>query len=61
MARFYVIFSHLGVYFVKDIDNLIFQIFTFNWLRDTLYYYTVPSTILISIIYFNFVIYQGIL
>ena len=29
MARFYVIFSLLlEVHFIKDIDNLIFQIFT---------------------------------
>ena len=61
MARFYVIFSHFDVYFIKDINNLIFQIFAFNGLGDTLYYYVVPSTILISAIYFNFIIYQGIL
>ena len=60
MARFYVIFSHFNVNFIKDIDNIIFQIFTFNGLGDTLYYYIVPSTILISVIYFNFIIYQGI-
>ena len=57
MARFYVIFSHFDVYFIKDIDNLICQVFTFNGLFDALYYYIVPSTILVSLIYFDFVIY----
>ena len=61
MAHVYVTFSHFDVYFIKDINNLIFQIFTFNGLWDTLYYYIVPSTILTNIICFNFIIYQGIL
>ena len=61
MTRFYVIFSQFDVYFIKNINNLIFQIFTLNRLRDSLYYYIVPSTILVSVIYFNFIIYQGIL
>ena len=55
-----VIFSHFDVYFIKHINNPIFQIFAFNGLGDTLYYYIVPSTILINVIYFNFIIYQGI-
>ena len=61
MVRFYVIFSHFDVYFIKDNNKIIFQIFTFNGLKDILYYYIVQSTILISVIYFNFNIYQGIL
>ena len=60
MARFYVIFSHFDIYYIKNINNLIFQIL-FNGLGDTLYYYIVPSTIQISVIYFDFIIYQGIL
>ena len=57
MARFYIIFSHFDVYFTKDINNLIFQIIAFNGLGDTVYYSVVPSTILISAIDFNFIIY----
>ena len=34
MARSYVIFSQFDVYFIKDLNNLIFQIFTFNGLED---------------------------
>ena len=60
IARFFVIFSHFDVYFIKDIDNFIFQIFTFNWLGDTLCYYIVPSSIMISVIYFDFIIYPPI-
>ena len=30
MARFYVIFSHFNVDFVENVNNLIFQNFTFN-------------------------------
>ena len=30
MARFYVIFSHFSVDFIENINNLIFQNFTFN-------------------------------
>ena len=57
-----VIFSHFDVYFIEDIGSLLFfQIFNFNGLGDTLYYYTVPSTILNSVSYFNIFIYQGIL
>ena len=61
MVRFYVIFSHFDVYFIEDINNLIFQIFSFNGLGDTLCYYIFPSTILICNIYFSFIIYQGTL
>ena len=34
MARSYVIFSQFDVYFIKDLNNLVFQIFTFNGLED---------------------------
>ena len=61
MARFYVIFNDFDVYFIKYINNLVLQFFTFNGLGDTLYYYIVQSTIMISVIYFNFIIYEGIL
>ena len=61
MTRFYVIFSQFDVYFVKDINNLIFQTFIVKGLVDTRYYFIVPSTILISVIYFNFIICKGIL
>ena len=60
MARLYLIFSHFEVYFTKNINNFIFQIFTFNGLGDTLYYYIVQSTVLIGLICLNFIIYQSI-
>ena len=50
MALFYVIFSQFNVNFIKGIDNLIFLIFTFNGLRDTLYFYIVKSAVLINVI-----------
>ena len=53
-THFYVIFSHFNIHCIKDINNLSFQIFTFNGLGDTLYFYIVPSTIPISVICSNY-------
>ena len=39
MALFYVIFSHFDIYFIENIINRNFQIFTFNRLGYILYYY----------------------
>ena len=60
MARSHVIFSHFNIYFNEDINNLIFQIFTFSGLVDNLQFYIFLSAKLVSIFYFNFIIYQGI-
>ena len=60
MARFYVIFSYFDIYFIEGITNIIFQIFTFSGPGNNLYY-IVQSAALINVIYFNFIIYQGIL
>ena len=49
--------SYVNVQFIKDINNLIFQIFTFKVLWDSLYSYIVLPSILISAIYFNFIIF----
>lgn len=46
---------------VKYNFTVMFQIFAFNGLGDTSCFYIVPPTILISVIYFSFIIYQGIL
>ena len=58
MALFHVIFSHFNIYFAENINNLIFEIFAFNRLVDALHSYIVLSTILMSVFYFNVIIYQ---
>ena len=60
VTRFYVIFSHFNVQFIKDINNLIFQIFTFNVLWDSLYSYIILPSILISAVYFNWLMKNSI-
>ena len=37
ISRFYVVFSHLNIHFMEDINNLIFEIFAFNGQGDTLF------------------------